>query len=126
MKDFSFTFIELPKFNKQEHELETIEEKWLYFLKHADKDTEIPRVFQGTPIEEAYYTLERYTWSEAEILAYEDAALAVVDSENAIEVAHQKGIEKVARNLLSQGIDETVITTATGLSLEEIQNLNKP
>ena len=127
LKDFSFTFIELPKFNKQEHELETIEEKWIYFLRHADKVIEIPRIFQGTPIEEAYHTLERYTWSEAEILAYEDAALAVVDVENTLEVTHQKGkIEgkiEVARNFLKDGISVEVIARNTGLSLEEIRSL---
>ncbi len=132
LKDFSFTFIELPKFIKQEHELETIEEKWIYFLRHADKDREIPRIFQGTPIEEAYHTLERYTWSESEMLAYEDAALAIVDVENTLEVTNQKGIEKgkmeekieIARNLLAQKIDNTIIINATGLTLEEINSIN--
>ncbi|NSM56489.1 Rpn family recombination-promoting nuclease/putative transposase, partial [Wolbachia endosymbiont of Atemnus politus] len=32
LKDFSFTFIELPKFNKKEDQLENIIEKWCYFL----------------------------------------------------------------------------------------------
>ncbi len=33
LKDFSFTFIELPKFNKtKEDQLENIVEKWIYFF----------------------------------------------------------------------------------------------
>ncbi len=36
LKDFSFTFIELPKFNKtKEDQLSNIVEKWIYFFKYA-------------------------------------------------------------------------------------------
>ena len=35
LKDFSFTFLELPKFKKNINELKTIIEKWMYFFKFA-------------------------------------------------------------------------------------------
>ena len=34
LRDFSFTFFELPKFHKNINELSTIVERWLYFFKH--------------------------------------------------------------------------------------------
>ncbi len=37
LKDFSFTFLELPKFHKTIDELETLTEKWCYFFKHAER-----------------------------------------------------------------------------------------
>ena len=37
LKDFSFTFIELPKFTKRVDELTDIQEKWCYFFKHAEE-----------------------------------------------------------------------------------------
>ena len=40
-KDFSFTFVELPKFMKTLDELTTPEEQWYYFLKHADTSSNI-------------------------------------------------------------------------------------
>ncbi len=40
LKDFYFTFVELPKFTKKEHELTTLEDKWYYFLKHAEESGE--------------------------------------------------------------------------------------
>ena len=35
LDDFEFTFLELSKFNKDLHQLETILDKWLYFLKYT-------------------------------------------------------------------------------------------
>ena len=40
LKDFSFTFLELPKFKKSIHELNSMVEKWAYFFKHAKDTTE--------------------------------------------------------------------------------------
>ncbi|WP_338406802.1 Rpn family recombination-promoting nuclease/putative transposase [Wolbachia endosymbiont (group A) of Longitarsus flavicornis] len=41
LKDFSFTFIELPKFPKtKEDQLENIVEKWCYFFKYASETSE--------------------------------------------------------------------------------------
>jgi predicted transposase/invertase (TIGR01784 family) len=135
LKDFFFTFIELPKFNLQEHELETIEQKWIYFLKYADKTTEIPRVFQGTPIEEAYHVLEHYLWSEGEMLSYEDAALAIIDSENAVQVGRDEGraeglaagqhLAKIemAKKLMALEMDIKQIELITGLSSNELNTI---
>lgn len=36
LKDFSFTFLELKKFNKGIHELKNMTDKWTYYLKHGD------------------------------------------------------------------------------------------
>ena len=36
-------FVELPKFNKTEHELVTMADKWIYFIKQAGAFTSIPK-----------------------------------------------------------------------------------
>jgi len=33
LKDFSFSFLELPKFKKTKNQLKTMTEKWAYFFK---------------------------------------------------------------------------------------------
>ncbi|MEA3228882.1 MAG: Rpn family recombination-promoting nuclease/putative transposase, partial [Campylobacterota bacterium] len=43
LSDFEFTFIELPKFKKQLSELETVIDKWTYFIKRAEKEEFIPK-----------------------------------------------------------------------------------
>jgi len=40
LKDFSYTFLELPKFNKDIDHLSTMTEKWTYFFKHGEETTE--------------------------------------------------------------------------------------
>jgi predicted transposase/invertase (TIGR01784 family) len=42
IKDIELNFIELPKFNKQENELESVIDQWLYFLKNAENPQVIP------------------------------------------------------------------------------------
>ena len=37
LKDFSFTFLELPKFSKEIEQFSNPMEKWAYFFKHAPK-----------------------------------------------------------------------------------------
>ena len=43
LRDIEFNFIELKKFTKSEEELESIIEKWIYFIKNADNLTMIPK-----------------------------------------------------------------------------------
>jgi len=40
LKDFSFSFLELPKFTKSKDDLITMTEKWAYFFKNATKTEE--------------------------------------------------------------------------------------
>jgi predicted transposase/invertase (TIGR01784 family) len=42
LKDLDFNFIELPKFNKTESELDTLIDKWVYFIKNAETLTVAP------------------------------------------------------------------------------------
>ncbi len=76
LKDFSFTFLELSKFNKKIHELESMTDKWAYFFKHAE-DT-FPKdlnqiIGQDQIIERAFDELDRFSWSEEEMRTYDQA-----------------------------------------------------
>ena len=76
LKDFSFTFLELPKFTKEIEELSNITEKWAYFFKHADETSEDELkqlIGEDEIIERAYEELNRFRWDERELLTYEQA-----------------------------------------------------
>jgi predicted transposase/invertase (TIGR01784 family) len=119
LRDFEFNFIELRKFNKQEAELESIVEKWIYFIKNARNLTMLPKSAEEIPeLKEAYTQAAMYTWSRKELEAYEywqlrDAAdrlgtEAEVEKgiEKGIEIGIEKGIEKGIEIGIEQGIEK--------------------
>ena len=123
LKDFEFTFIELPKFNKQLNELNSTLDKWIYFIKHAQDLTMIPKEFENiTEFKEAFEIAERTTWSKDELDIYDDIALKQFDDINAIMTAERKARMEIAKNLLDVLDDET-IAKKTGISVEEVREL---
>jgi predicted transposase/invertase (TIGR01784 family) len=138
LKDFSFTFIELPKFNKSIDELNTIIEKWCYFFKHAEetKETDLTKIVgSDLVIKEAYEELNSLSWTEEERNTYEKELKSDRDFIGIIGAAKEEGekigIEKgeinakveVAKNLKKIGILIEDIHTATGLTIEELEKL---
>ncbi len=139
LKDFSFTFIELPKFKITDINLLTnIIEKWCYFFKNANKTSEADlRKLIGSDlvIERAYEELNQFNWTEEELLTYEQETKRIMDnkaaeeymlkqakSEGKSEGKAERDVE-IAKNLLSQNIDINTISTATGLPVEKINAL---
>ena len=143
LKDFYFTFIELPKFSKtKEDQLENIVEKLIYFFKYVDETNEddLKRIIgSDLIIKRAYEELNRFNWSEKEFIAYEQEVKRIRDEQavlaqklddatqkgrlEVIQIGHQKGKIKVAKNSLKAGISIDVIAEITGLSLDEIEKL---
>ena len=136
LKGFSFTFVELPKFIKEPAELRSIEDKWYYFLKHADESNDINTALANHPeIREAYDVLDRYGWTEEELHYYEKLIMDDADEYGKIEAAKKegmkKGIEKgrkernltIATALLQKGMSVDEIIEITTLSQKEIMNL---
>ena len=54
-RDIELIFIELPKFTKTETELETISEKWIYFIQNAGSLEMIPDKFSEPNLVEAFH-----------------------------------------------------------------------
>jgi len=146
LKDFSFTFLELPKFKKSKEELESYEEKWCYFLKHADDAEDMDELIRESEevIKKAYDELKTHNWSNAELTAYEASEKSARDAraresyvrEEAREEGRLKGIlegrlegEKmkalaIAKKMLFEGIsDKNMIAKITGLDLADIEKL---
>ncbi len=135
LKDFSFTFIELPKFIKTVEELSTLEEKWCYFFRHAEETSaeDLEKLIGKDAIMgKVYHELDRFFWNEKELLAYEQAEKAKNDYLSSME---QKFIEgkaegaskksrEIAINLLKNGIEIAIIVVVTGLSEKEIRSLS--
>lgn len=142
LKDFSFTFLELPKFNKPLDQLANIVEKWMYFFKNAEgvSEEDLDKIVgHDLIIERAYEKLSRFSWNEAELLTYDQtekyegayqASLAQKFNEG-LARGLEKGLEKgerkaqlaIATNLLSKNFSLPQICELTGLELDELQGL---
>ena len=76
LKDFSFTFIELPKFDKDIDHLKNMTDKWAYFFKHAEETSEQELrklIGHDQIIERAFDELDRFSWNDDEIRTYDQA-----------------------------------------------------
>ena len=74
LQDFSFTFVELPKFNKTLEELSNDRERWCYFFRHAEETTleDFEKIIEmNGVIKEAYKALDAFYWTEQELIDYE-------------------------------------------------------
>jgi predicted transposase/invertase (TIGR01784 family) len=135
LKDFYFVFIELAKFNKSLKESITLEEKWCYFLKHADESSlaEIESLIGKDPIiKRAFEAIDQASWTEEELRTYERITKANLDNlaveQQKIEDAEARGEARgkaernieIALNLLKQGLSDSLISSATDLSIDKI------
>lgn len=126
--DFEFAFLELEKFNKSLEELETVLDKWVYFLKHAQDLTIIPKEFENIKeFEEAFQIASQHTWNKQELEVYDYIALKEYDEINAIQTAEKKGENKkamkIAINMLKKKTNIDLIMEFTELSKQEINEL---
>jgi predicted transposase/invertase (TIGR01784 family) len=139
LKDLEFNFIELPKFTKSECELETVADKWIYFLQHADDLDHVPENANTPALQEAYEVAAQHTWTAEELDIYEAQEFKIAVDANVLESARMEALEQgklegklegeklkaleIAKNLLATGLDIKTIAKLTGLTHTEIENL---
>lgn len=132
LEDMSYAFIELPKFSKNEEELQTLEDHWLYMFKNATKIKSMPKKLPFDEIQEAYKTLEEYSWSSEDKAAYDKARMALMDEFDALRGATEKGIaqgiaqekERLAIEFLKSGdMDDQKIQKFTGVTSQQLEEL---
>jgi predicted transposase/invertase (TIGR01784 family) len=132
LRDIEFNFIELKKFNKEEEELKTIIEKWIYFIKNADNLSMIPKNAEAIPeLNEAYKLASMNAWTEEELEIYEYWQIRDAGDRYKIKEEYEKGIEKgiekrtveFAIEMIKDGESNDKISKYTGLTDDEIDGL---
>ncbi|HBL10679.1 MAG TPA: transposase, partial [Cyanobacteria bacterium UBA11162] len=137
--DIELVFVELPKFKKNLEELETLTDKWIYFIKTARTLQDVPDTMGAVPeINKAFKIANQANLSREELEDLEKREIYIHDQRNAIKRALRQGREEgrqegkqegrqeakleIAKQLLDV-LDEDLISQKTGLSLDEIQKL---
>ena len=145
----TFIYLEMPKFTKSIETLETRFEKWLYVLRNLNRLHEIPVTLQERIFKKLFEAAEIAQFTPDQMDAYEQSLKHYRDLKNSLETAEnmgrmkgeqlglkkgeqlglrkgiKQGVEKVALSLLEQGLDKKLIQESTGLSISELEALEK-
>lgn len=135
----TYIYVEIPKFDKKESELESMYDKWMYVLKNLSNLMQRPAALQERVFTRLFEQAEISKFDKQELKLYEDSVNAYRDIVNAIRTAEKKKYaegraegraegekeakEKIASNLLALGVPIETIIQASGLSEEEIKNI---
>ena len=138
-----FIYLEMPKFTKQENELESLFDKWLYVIRNLAALMERPRVLQEKVFAHLFEAAEIAKFSRVERYEYEESLKAYRDwfsvmataelrgEERGKEKGLKEGLEKGrieerlrnARGLKARGVDAEIIAQVTGFSVDDILGL---
>ena len=137
--DLELVFIELPKFKTALADLETLADKWIYFLKHARDLTVVPESMGAIgEIQQAFDIANQAGLSREELDLVERQLMYLQDQRGAVTYAEEQGLKQGLKQGIEQGsqimqrsiaqqllstLDDSTISKATGLSLEEVRSL---
>ena len=91
----TYIYLEMPNFNKKEHELETRLDQWLYFIKNLETFQAIPDIFKNQVVFiEAIEKAELSRMSEDALATYYAGLKAYRDNISQMKTAREEGIEE--------------------------------
>jgi predicted transposase/invertase (TIGR01784 family) len=120
----NFVTVEMPHFNKEEHELETNLDKWLYLLKHLGTLERIPPVLQISILEKVFKVAEYAGMSRTDREEYEASLKRYNDLYQSLSTAEKDGYGKAEKKLLPQ-IEKERKLKAEALALAEKEKAEK-
>ena len=87
----TFVYLEMPKFNKSEDELETMFDKWMFALRNLSRLLDRPRALQDRVFDKFFEQAEIAKYSDDERQEYESSVKDYRDYINTLDTAHQRG-----------------------------------
>ena len=121
----------MPRFNKNENELESHFEKWLYFLKNLIEFENVPGVLKEAVFEKGFKVAEIAALNKEQHEAYEKSLIQYWDIKSAVDTAFDDGKnegktereKEIVRTMISEGFDFETISRLTKLSIDEINKI---
>lgn len=122
-----FIYLSLPFFDKSEEECETGFEKWIYVLKYMEVLERLPFTAQKKIFDHLAKLADVRSLSSEEQEKYDESIKAIDDYYSGLYGSYvdgeEKGRAKVARNLLAMGMSWPQIIQATGLTEDQLKQL---
>jgi len=126
-----FIYVELPKFKKQEEDLITHFDKWIFVLTHLSKLKGRPKKLQERVFAKLFEAAEIAKFSPEERDAYEESLKYYRDLKNVVDTSREEGREEgketerneIAKEMKDSGESIEKIMKYTNLTRKEIENL---
>jgi len=126
-------FVELPKFHKELDDLETLTEKWIYFMKNTNQLEAVPETMEIVPeIGKALRIANQANFSPEELEDLEKREMFLEDQQGAIIKGRQEGIKEGKLELVLRLLERRVGEIAPDiesrirrLSIEQLENLGE-
>ncbi|RLA70313.1 MAG: transposase [Epsilonproteobacteria bacterium] len=109
--DIRLQFIELPKFKKTIEECNTIEDKWIYFIKNA-RGMEVAPAFKDPNLIEAVAIANTASMTKEELEIQDKREEFLFIQRNSIEKAKRESREEGLEEGLERGIEKGILETA--------------
>jgi len=119
----TYIYLEMPNFKKNEADLKSRIEQWLYFIKYLEDFQTIPNIFNDEVFSKAFEKAEIAKYGAIELDNYENSLKSYRDLKGIIDTALDEGKLESARSFKRLGISIETIIEATGLTKEEIEKL---
>jgi predicted transposase/invertase (TIGR01784 family) len=132
-KELRLIFVELPKFKKTREELQSLSDKWIYFLKETGNLEEIPEILgEVEEIEMAFNIANQINLTAEELEILENRGIALQDERGrlsyAVEQAKLNQMMTVVMRQLKKRFGDIPTATSSqieGLSLEDLESLGE-
>src|SRR4028119_1178061 len=107
--ELEFVFVELPKFDKTLAELETLTDKWIYFMKTARTLSYVPEELGNVPeLRQAFAIANEANLEPDELEDLERREIFIQDQRGAITKATRVGMEEGIRRGIERGIEQGI------------------
>ena len=144
---FGFIYVEIPNFTKQEDELKSELDNWLFLLKHMNNIDKLPLFLRRPIFKKLFDIAEVSNLNKQEKMAYDASLKQARDLYAVTEYARKEGLKagieqgkglgieegkelgihsgklETARKMKQKGLSDELIMDVTGLSAEEIAAL---
>ena len=105
--DIELIFVELPKFKKDLATLESIIDKWLYFLNNARKLQDVPSSMDNIPeLKKAFYIANQANLNLEELDEQEKSEIFIQDQRGAVTKAAKENLEQGRKEGRQEGLQQ--------------------
>ena len=97
--------------------------RWIYFIANVESLDFIPNDLDNEEFRDVFQYAKKHGWTKAELIAYDNASIAIQDARGRVTRAVDQAVEKNNREIIERCWQKNMTTEITGVSAEEVQKI---